>query len=50
VATHEIGHAVGLDHPGNTCTLETMYAYVDFGQTHQRTLNDGDIAGITALY
>ena len=50
VATHEIGHAVGLDHPGNTCTLETMYAYVDFGQTHQRTLNDGDIAGINALY
>jgi hypothetical protein len=27
-----------------------MYAYVDFGQTHQRTLNDGDIAGINALY
>ena len=50
VATHEIGHAVGLDHPGNSCTEETMYAYVDFGETKKRTLNPGDILGVQALY
>ena len=50
VATHEIGHAAGLDHPAITCTQETMYAYVNFGETHQRSLNDGDKAGINALY
>ena len=50
VATHEIGHAVGLDHPGNSCTEETMYAYVDFGETKKRNLNPGDILGVQALY
>lgn len=50
VATHEIGHAVGLDHPGNSCTEETMYAYVDFGEIKKRDLNSGDILGVQALY
>ena len=50
VATHEIGHAAGLGHAANSCSQETMYAYVGFGETHQRTLNAGDIAGITSLY
>jgi Matrixin len=50
VATHELGHAAGLDHPANSCTEETMYAYVDFGETKKRTLNTGDIEGINALY
>jgi hypothetical protein len=50
IATHEIGHAVGLGHPGNTCTNETMYAYADNGETKKRDLNSGDITGINLLY
>jgi hypothetical protein len=50
VATHELGHAAGLGHPPNTCTNETMYAYVSTGETKKRDLNTGDIQGITAVY
>lgn len=50
ISTHELGHAAGLGHPGNTCTEETMYAYAGFGETKKRDLNTGDIAGIRALY
>jgi hypothetical protein len=50
VATHELGHAAGLDHPASSCTEETMYAYVSFGETKKRDLNAGDIEGINALY
>lgn len=50
ISTHEIGHAAGLGHPGNSCTAETMYAYADYGETKKRDLNAGDIAGINALY
>jgi len=27
IFVHEAGHALGLGHPGDTCTEETMYAY-----------------------
>jgi hypothetical protein len=50
IAAHETGHAAGLDHPTSSCTDETMYAYVDYGDTFQRTLNTGDVTGINTLY
>ena len=50
IATHELGHSVGMGHPDNTCTEETMYAYADYGETKKRDLNTGDTAGINSLY
>jgi hypothetical protein len=50
IATHEIGHAMGMGHPSDMCTDETMYAYADIGETKKRDLNAGDIAGIRKLY
>ena len=50
IATHELGHSVGMGHPDGSCTEETMYAYADYGETKKRTLNAGDIAGINGLY
>ena len=50
IAAHEVGHAAGMDHPDSTCTDETMYAYASNGETRKRDLNDGDKAGINAIY
>jgi len=50
IATHELGHSVGMGHPPSECTEETMYAYANFGETKKRDLNAGDIAGIAKLY
>jgi hypothetical protein len=42
---HEIGHAIGLDHPGAEGQLMS-YRYVE----HHRGLRPGDIAGASLLY
>lgn len=50
IFTHEVGHAVGLGHPSDTCSEETMYRFAGEGETKKRDLNDGDIAGVVDLY
>ncbi len=50
IATHEIGHSVGMGHPPDGCVNETMYRFATEGETKKRDLNSGDIAGINDLY
>lgn len=50
ISTHELGHTIGLTHPADSCSQETMYRYADYGETIRRDLNAGDIAGAAALY
>ncbi len=51
IATHEIGHAAGMNDLYNTaCYQETMYGYSTEGETSKRDLSSGDIVGITKLY
>jgi len=45
VLAHEIGHAVGLDHPGSRGVL-MAYSY----QEDLESLTEGDVAGIVTLY
>lgn len=51
IATHEIGHGIGL---GDLYTVagseETMYGYSTYGETKKRDLNTGDLQGLHALY
>jgi hypothetical protein len=49
IATHEFGHAYGLDHPTGA-RYETMYAYGYSGETLKRSLATGDRAGVASLY
>jgi len=51
IATHELGHSVGLDDLYTLeCSEQTMYGYADFGETKKRTLEAGDIRGVQDLY
>jgi len=51
VVLHEMGHALGLGHPDgpDTNSYNVMTPYSDRGEA-LRVLQDGDIAGIQALY
>jgi hypothetical protein len=51
IATHEIGHTLGLnDLYSTTCIPETMYGYSGNGETSKRTLEIPDITGLKMLY
>lgn len=51
IATHELGHGVGLgDLYGKRCAEATMYGYSAVEETMKRSLEPGDIAGLVALY
>ncbi|MFQ6105069.1 MAG: matrixin family metalloprotease [Candidatus Glassbacteria bacterium] len=48
IATHELGHSLGLGH--TSYYNATMYAYADYGETKKRSLHWDDIDGIEYLY
>lgn len=51
IATHEIGHGVGLaDVYDSSCGQVTMYGYSDYGDTAKRSLEPQDITGLRSLY
>lgn len=51
VATHELGCSVGLgDLYEDRCSDQTMFGWVDYGETKKRNLESGDITGVGELY
>lgn len=51
IATHELGHGLGLDDVyDDACSAVTMYGYSDYGETQKRTLEQPDITGLQKLY
>lgn len=51
IATHELGHTVGLnDLYVAGCSEVTMYGYSTQGETKKRTLANPDIAGLQKIY
>jgi len=51
IATHELGHGVGLaDIYSTTCSAVTMYGYSTEGETQKRTLEQPDITGLQRMY
>jgi len=51
IATHELGHGVGLgDIYTSSCSEVTMYGYSTEGETEKRTLEQPDILGLQKMY
>lgn len=50
ISTHELGHGLGMGHPDDSCTEETMFRFSTEGETKKRDLHTGDVAGIAGLY
>ncbi len=51
IATHELGHAVGMgDIYTTTCSVVTMYGYSNYGEISKRSLEQPDIAGLVSMY
>lgn len=51
IATHELGHGVGLDDIySSSCSQVTMYGYSTEGETSKRTLEQPDITGLQNMY
>jgi len=51
IATHELGHALGLgDLYNSECNTQTMYGYSWYGDIQKRDLDSGDIMGLNILY
>ena len=51
IATHELGHGVGLDDIySTTCTAVTMYGYSSYGEISKRSLEQPDITGLQKMY
>jgi predicted Zn-dependent protease len=51
IATHELGHAVGMgDIYTTSCSYVTMYGYSGEGDLSKRSLELPDIAGLQAMY
>ena len=51
IATHELGHSVGMDDVyTDSCSAVTMYGFGTEGETQKRTLEQPDITGLQKLY
>jgi len=51
IATHELGHSVGLDDIySSSCSAVTMFGYSSEGEISKRTLENADILGLQKIY